>query len=345
MYALVHALENFQKRLAITLNSKIFTDRECIVPQKPITFARLDICNVCQLDCRGCDIRKLNYGARGRGYITLDNFRKFLELNPLLEYLYLSNYGETFLHPEFPEIMRIAHEKGVELLTENNFNTVSDEILEAVVKYKMNYLQIALDGACQETYSWYRRGGNFDKVIENIKRLNAVKKKHNSELPRLVWQYIILSSNNRISEIKKAKEMAKSLGMNISFVRDWGGFVPENREEVEKETGLSFTSDDEITSSIHLKRFIPCDQLFTRPQVNWDGRFFGCCHNIQMSFGADMFKISIDEFLQSKIIRDAREMVLGGRPKALPCLRCPYYRKMAESGKFPTEAEMYEPHT
>ena len=51
----------------------------------------------------------------------------------------------------------------------------------------MHFIRLSIDGASQETYSRYRVNGNFDRVIENIKRLQAYKQKVGSEYPDLTW--------------------------------------------------------------------------------------------------------------------------------------------------------------
>ena len=49
--------------------------------------------------------------------------------------------------------------------------------MKAIVDTKMHFIRLSIDGASQETYSRYRVNGNFDRVIENIKRLQAYKQK------------------------------------------------------------------------------------------------------------------------------------------------------------------------
>lgn len=317
----------------------------------PRDCVQIEACTLCQLDCRNCPMRKADYGARGRGYLKCSDFVKFLDLNPSIRHVELANNGEIFLNPELPEIIRRAFQRNVGLSawTGTNFNHVSDDAIDAMVQCGFNPLTIAIDGACQDSYSWYRRNGNFDRVIENIKRLNAKKAELKSEFPRLTWQYVILPSNHSLAQIRKARDMAAELGMDIVFIKDHGGFVmesrrgfvPENRAEVEAETGLSYT--DNIASSAHRKRYVPCSQLWHRLQINWDGRAVGCCMNIERDFGANMFETPVDKFMNSKIMRGTRKMLTGGDVcKESPCRECIYYKRLAASGKYLDERDVSE---
>jgi MoaA/NifB/PqqE/SkfB family radical SAM enzyme len=69
----------------------------------------------------------------------------------------------------------------------------------------------SIDGASPETYGIYRVRGDFDAVINNIERINVHKRAHASDLPHLVWQFVVFGHNEH--EIPIAREMAERLGM------------------------------------------------------------------------------------------------------------------------------------
>ena len=306
------------------------------------TIVKLEACSLCQLDCRYCRMRQRKYGNRGAGYLKFTDFVKFMEMNPFVKEIALSNAGEIFLNPDLSKIIQFAHLKGVKLNAWGgvNFNSVSNEALEFLVKYKFQGFNIALDGASQEAYSWYRRNGNFDKVIDNIKKLNEYKKKYNSEFPFINWQYIIFKSNQTESEIKKAKEIAKSLNCRITFVKDWEGFIPDDEQMIEKETGLCY-KNAEIRSDWGQKRELFCVELWKTPQFNYDGRFFGCCANIDADFGLNVFELGVEKCLDSKIVRKTLGMLMGGAIcKESPCYDCCFYKKFVQEGNFITKDEM-----
>ena len=125
---------------------------------------RLEASTVCQLKCAGCDFQKGGNDDLDRGFLTIENFKKFCEMNPFVRQIELSNYGEIFLNPDLVKIMHYAKEKGIKLAADNgsNFNTVSDEQMRAMIKTEFRNITLSIDGASQQTYSQYRIGGNFD---------------------------------------------------------------------------------------------------------------------------------------------------------------------------------------
>jgi len=71
----------------------------------------------------------------GRGFLKPENFEKILDENPWLGEIEIANYGEIFLNPGLPEILKCAHERRVVLRAETgaNLNNVKEEALECLV--------------------------------------------------------------------------------------------------------------------------------------------------------------------------------------------------------------------
>ena len=284
----------------------------CFVPKS----VRLEASTLCQLRCSGCSFQNSNYGQLGGGYLTFENFKKFIDKNKFIKEIELSNYGEIFLNPDLVKIMKYAYEKGVILTATNgcNFNTVSEEQLKALVETKFSKINLSIDGASQDVYKIYRRGGNFDKVIENVKKLQELKEKFNSPFPELGWQYVIMEHNEL--EIRQAKEKAEELGIPIFFKLIWDrNYVPKNPEYIKKETGLTdLTRDlyennkeDSYLSGI-------CRELFFKPQINWDGRVLGCCEVQYANFDINAFDCSLKEVVRSEKYRKAKQTLLIQNP-------------------------------
>lgn len=316
---------------------------------------KLEACSICQLNCETCYMRQHNSGDVGKGYLKAKDFKKFLQMNPYVKLIELSDNGEVFLNPELEEIIKIAfkyqiiNKHPIKLNAENgvNFNNVKDSDLEALVKYgNFEIISFSIDGASQKVYSKYRRNGNFDKVIENIKKLNEYKKKYNSNFPLLRWQYIVNKYNYDINEIKKAKKLAKELNMTIFFKKDWKDFIPPNKKEIEKETGINYNnlklySEKQDKTS----RWIPCYDLFYVPQINYDGTFLGCCCKFTNLYKENVFELGLEKVLKSKTVKKTKKMLMGKYQnrnfiKKLPCYNCFFYKNMKKENNFITKEEV-----
>lgn len=297
---------------------------------------RIDASTICQLRCDGCGFQKSNGRELGYGFLSFENFKAVIDKNPNIKRVELSNYGEIFLNPDLIRIMEYAHKKNVllEAAMGVNFNTVSDEQIKALVDYKFNFLSFSIDGASQETYSKYRIRGNFDKVIENVKKIQNYKRGCNSEHPKLQWQFVLNSYNE--NEVLEAKQKAKELGIPIVFKLNFiRSYEPKDPERLKKETGLS-----EVTRKEYFEKHgVPylnddCLQVFYDPQFNFDGAILGCCRNEWQYFKANLFTDGLEACLQDRGFKDMKKFLLSRNPNPkkygeLPCIKCDLWKERA----------------
>jgi len=271
----------------------------------------------------------------------LDDFKKLVDENPQIKDIELSNWGEALLNPRLPEMICYAFEKNVHLSLGNgaNLNTVKPEVLESLVKYQLRRITCSIDGASQETYSTYRVRGDLAKVIENIERINELKQKYNSAYPELSFQFIAFGHNEH--EIQQARALAARLNMSFSLKLNWDDlygapFSPvRDRDLIARESGLGVGDRAQYREKFdeaYLQK-ATCAQMWTEPQVNFDGRILGCCVNYWDDYG-NAFADGLLTILNNERMRYARRMLMGkARERAnIPCTNCKHYLAMKQTG-------------
>ena len=209
-----------------------------------------------------------------------------------------------------------------------NLNNLTDEQAEALVKYEFGDMILSIDGASQETYVQYRAKGDFDNVINNIKKINFYKKKYNSMFPNMIWKFILFNHNEH--EIIKAKEMAKELGVGIVFSLPWGKntYIPKDADFVTKETGLQFASVKSMESTTKKKFSLNlCARMFEAPQINYDGKLLGCCILYKEWLGVNVFEQGLKKALRSAEFLYSIGMLRGKYfpLDSSPCTKCNEY--------------------
>lgn len=301
---------------------------------------RLEASTLCQLRCPCCSAAaRKTESTIGFGYLKFRDFKNLLDQNGFLKEIELSNYGEIFLNPELDLIIEYACEKKVQLLAENgvNFNTVTDRMLETLVKNRFRLLLISIDGASPQTYQRYRVNGNFDSVIENIRKLNTYKAYYHSDFPRLVWQYVIFGHNEH--EIPAARRIADELGMRFIPKLSWDAFFSpiKNPAFVKEASGLAASDCEEDRKMLGAEYGASfCRMLWEEPQINWDGKILGCCCNYWKEFFGNAFTDGLLPALNGEPIAYARAMLQGLKParKDIPCATCDLYLERAKANKW-----------
>ncbi|MCQ2788890.1 MAG: radical SAM protein [bacterium] len=305
---------------------------------------RLEASTLCQLNCPACWMRlgeeKIKK-TEGFGYLKFEDFKNLVDDNPQIEEIELSNNGEIFLNPELDEIIKYAYEKGIKLRASGgvNLNTLSDKIAESLVKYRFVNIIVSIDGATPDAYKIYRRGGDFNKVIANIKKINKYKKKYNSVFPVLTYKFIIF--NHNIEDIPRAKKLAKKLNMIMVFAQNnqawYAPLSAEQKIRAEKLSGIKLddTGEKQLLNTYRQKKcdWFYCQDLFENPQINWNGNLLGCCVFADKNFGANVFKDGLLNALNHPNILYAKKMVTDfsvSPKKGVLCSECSVYKTIKE---------------
>jgi len=303
---------------------------EMMIPQR----IRLEASSFCQLRCPSCPTTTgAIHPAVGSGFLRFDSFRALIDDNPSIEAIELSNYGEILLNPHLLKILEYAWSKEVAITISNgvNLNNAKEELLEGLVKYQVRHITCSIDGATLETYRVYRVRGNFDKVIQNVERINYFKRHHRSEFPKLSWQFVVFGHNEH--EIPSARRMAAKLGMNFYTKISWDKeFSPiRDKEFVRAQTGERAVTREEY-EQIHGKAYMKslCHQLWDTPQINWDGKNLGCCRNFWGDFGGNAFADGLRACFNHEKMNYARAMLSGREAPRddIPCSSCEMYHSM-----------------
>jgi len=301
----------------------------------PINEVSIDFSTMCQLKCKECSTSKgiTHKGIIGKGQFSFENFQKFVDNNPQITRMEMSNWGEIFLNKNIAQIIKHAYEHNIILYCGNgtNFNNVDDLVLEYLVKYKVEYLNLSIDGVTQETYEKYRVGGNIHNVFKNIERLNYYKKQYNSEYPKLSWQFIIFGHNEH--ELPLVKKLCEKYDMAFNPKLNYSNYSPvKDREYVRRESGLGVADRQEF-KKLHKKEYkAPCYHCFTSPQINWDGKILGCSINKWKALG-NISSISIRQWMNSDTYKNLVGILFEDHTcdESLPCYYCPNYKKIQEN--------------
>jgi MoaA/NifB/PqqE/SkfB family radical SAM enzyme len=158
----------------------------------------------CNLRCPGCE-QGIGILSRKKGVMSMDDF--FLALNKLPSTVFHINLhfqGEPLMHPEIAQFIRLARKKKLFVSFSTNANLLSGSIAGELIRAGLSHLIISLDGHNQQTYETYRKGGDFNLLLHNMKQLAEKKKKSRRKLPVIEVQTVVTAANeDYLGEIRK----------------------------------------------------------------------------------------------------------------------------------------------
>lgn len=214
----------FAKLLAVKLSNLAvaqhhYRRRHADLVARPVQLT-VDPTNACQLACPGC-VHTANPERRElfdwpRLAMPASVHDAFLErTGPFAFSTLLYNYGEPLLHKDFPEFVRSAKRFLLFTHTSTNLSMPLPDT-DALVASGLDRIVCSIDGATQDVYARYRRSGNLEMVLDNVRRLVAARKRSGRRTPYLVWQFLTFRHNAH--QVRDAIRTARALGVDEAHI-------------------------------------------------------------------------------------------------------------------------------
>jgi radical SAM protein with 4Fe4S-binding SPASM domain len=296
----------------------LYPDFSCSLP----TSFHIEPGNICNLSCPFCPTGTKEKGPE-KDFISLDNYRIMLEkIAPNAELLGLYLHGEPFLHKDIFKMISMGAERGIAVQISSNL-TKKDLDHEAVVRSGLDLLIVSLDGLSQYSYGQYRKGGDFQTVMDNMAAIQKMKKRLKKDNPKIVWSFLVNSFNEK--ELDEARDVAAKLGIGIMvqlmdvWSPDWESSYHKRGIEplcvAKSDPALYYAADRVLptpleTMALHPKLLGCCKQIYNVMIMNWDGHVLPCCvvYKKGITLG-NILEQDVAEIWNNKAFRDSRRFL------------------------------------
>ena len=155
--------------------------------------------------------------TRQAGMLDFELFKRVVdEAGPSLGRIDFFNYGEAFLHKRAVEMCEYIKSRfpHIYLYTSTNGLAFSEEQVRRLVRSGIDEVTFSIDGATAESYVKYRRRGDFEKALRNLRLAADEKRAGGRDVPFLNWRYILFTHNDSDQEMQLARETALSIGID-----------------------------------------------------------------------------------------------------------------------------------
>ena len=232
----------------------------------------------CNLRCPECP-SGLREFTRPTGMLQKNFFQETID-DIYKDLLYLIFYfqGEPYLNPDFLDMVKYAHDKGIYTATSTNAHYLTDEKAKKTVESGLDRLIISIDGTTQDVYQQYRVGGKLDKVLEGAKNIIKWKKELNSKTPFVFFQFLVVKPNEH--QIEDIKKLGKEMGIDqVRFktaqVYDYDTDPNQLIPTINKYSRYKKDSNGKMKSKSSLQNH--CWRLWSGNVLTWDGLVVPCC--------------------------------------------------------------------
>ena len=274
----------------------------------------------CNLRCPQCPSGLRSF-TRDTGMLDVKLYNKFIEENhKTLLYLLLYFQGEPYLHPSFFDMIKRAAKFNIYSATSTNAHYLDINNAIETVKSGLDRLIISVDGTSAETYSKYRVGGKFDKVIEGTKNIVAAKKQLKSKTPFIIWQFMVFKHSEH--ELEQVKKMGAQLGVNQVAIKTAQVYDEAGANEL-LPTNPKYNRYEQNSLKIKGGLKNECWKMWHSSVITWDGNVVPCCFDKDASYQiGNLSNKSFQEIWLSPGYDAFRSTLWNGRKNIPICTNC-----------------------
>jgi MoaA/NifB/PqqE/SkfB family radical SAM enzyme len=290
----------------------------------------IEITNRCNKKCTICEH---TYWHEPNRDLSFEEFKKIVEQFPKLKWVNLTGEGDSFLNKDYLKMIEYLKKKNIPVFLVDSFDLVDKQLAERLIEIGVDGIWISWDAATKETYEKMKVGCNFEKGLNNIKNLIALKKKMRSPIPELCFRYIVTTLN--VHEMPQFIELVHSLG-DRGALGDGSGiefagllifdevkhlFVEEVPEDILQDTKKEAKELNVHVSFAHSSRskLRPLERCraWAEPYIMMGGYVMPCCAVLQNNnrdflrkhaFG-NMLETPFKEIWYSKRYKKFRQMI------------------------------------
>ena len=221
--------------------------------------------------------------------------------------------GEPLLSHVFYTACEYAVQRGLWTVVQSNLSHDRPRLADEICDSGLHNLVVSCDGATQEGYAAYRRSGNLELVLDNVRRVVELKRRRGTRFPWVTMKFLIFDHNWH--EIEAFETLARATGADeVVF------FTAFSSESDESGRAADDHEFDLETLSWKRRAFGSCNFVWDELQLDYDGAVLPCCwaHTDEHLFVSpeDAQRMSLMERWNSPAYRATRSYFMGEGKRA-----------------------------
>lgn len=310
---------------ALLIYSSYFFSRWTGRPRQwgqPFTIS-IEPTTACNLRCPECP-SGLRAFSRPTGNLREDFFRSTIDsIAPDLLYLIFYFQGEPYINPNFLDMVRYAHRRGIYTITSTNGHFLSNDHARRTVESGLDRLIISVDGTTQDTYEQYRIGGKLEVVLQGARNMVKWKKRLRSHTPHLIFQFLVVRPNEH--QIEELYQLAAEIGIDEVKLKTAQVYDYQRGHELIplQQQYARYARQEDGTYRVKNKLLDHCWKLWHSCVITWDGLVVPCCFDKDADHQlGDLKQEKLATIWQGTAYQQFRQQLFRGRDQIDICTNC-----------------------
>lgn len=148
--------------------------------------------------------------------MALDDFKKLLPYLKEVEAVVLEGWGESLLHQDLPECIRLVKEQGARVGFVTSGMGLTENRVSELIKTGLDFAGFSISGTTPETHDAIRVNSHLPEVLNAVRLFHEEKKRRGLLRPKMHFVFLMVKDN--IQEIPSVPSFAKEAGIEEVFL-------------------------------------------------------------------------------------------------------------------------------
>jgi len=283
--------------------------------------AHIEITRKCNLKCYMCRYgREEEVKKIGTGDFDIELFDKMIPFMQNVPNIGLFGWGEPLYHPNFIDFIKAIPElkdRGKPHLSTKtrpfisfttNATLLNHELLNLLIRNKLDGINVSIDSLDEKNFNFIRKGADFNKVVANLRMLQALKKQQGIFYPAITIQSVAMRRN--IEELPDIVRFAADLEITqirVTYITvSTKGLEEESLYHHKDLANRVFDEAQKLAKRRHINLYLPprfdsevepqgyCDEVLDMFYARAEGTVIPCCRATEYVIG-DLYKQTPEE--------------------------------------------------
>ena len=165
--------------------------------------------------------------------------------------------GEPLLHERFPEMVRLAHARGLRTEMTSNATLLTPALADGLIEAGLDQFVVSIDGASGDSHGAIRPGVSLQEITANVRMLYRLSADATETPIRIGIEFVAMRRN--IGELPAIRQIASEIRASFILVTNLLPYTAELQDEILYNMGLTSYEGEGR----------PYDPLWIMPHMDW----------------------------------------------------------------------------